>query len=84
MAANLLYIKSRTLLPVDQQMAEEDAEEQQDGEFEDAHSEEALSGAVAALSVGGVAVAASAPSVAETAAERQRRLAAEAAMHRLQ
>lgn len=27
MAANLLYIKSRTLLPVDQQMAEEDAEE---------------------------------------------------------
>ena len=26
MAANLLYIKSRTLLPVDQQMAEEDAE----------------------------------------------------------
>ncbi len=28
MAANLLYIKSRTLLPVDQQMAEEDAEEE--------------------------------------------------------
>jgi segregation and condensation protein A len=27
MAANLLYIKSRTLLPADQQMAEEDAEE---------------------------------------------------------
>ncbi|MFV0337383.1 MAG: segregation and condensation protein A [Chthoniobacterales bacterium] len=27
MAANLLYIKSRTLLPVDQQMGEEDAEE---------------------------------------------------------
>ena len=27
MAANLLYIKSRTLLPVEQQMAEEDAEE---------------------------------------------------------
>jgi len=27
MAANLLYIKSRTLLPVDQQMAEEDADE---------------------------------------------------------
>src|SRR5258707_6282021 len=27
MAANLLYIKSRMLLPVDQQMAEEDAEE---------------------------------------------------------
>ncbi len=27
MAANLLYIKSRTLLPKDQQMAEEDAEE---------------------------------------------------------
>ena len=26
MAANLLYIKSRTLLPADQQMAEEDAE----------------------------------------------------------
>ena len=27
MAANLLYIKSRTLLPKDQQMAEEDADE---------------------------------------------------------
>ena len=65
-------------------VAEEDAEEQQDGEFEDAHSEEALSGAVAALSVGGVTVVASPPSVAETAAERQRRLAAEAAMRRLQ
>ncbi|MFV0416691.1 MAG: segregation/condensation protein A [Chthoniobacterales bacterium] len=27
MAANLLYIKSRTLLPMDQQMGEEDADE---------------------------------------------------------
>ena len=65
-------------------VAEEDAEQQQDGEFEDARSEEALSGAVAALSVGGVAVAALAPPVAETEAERHRRLAAEAAAHRLQ
>jgi segregation and condensation protein A len=33
MAANLLYIKSRTLLPVDQQMADEEAEEE-DPRFE--------------------------------------------------
>ena len=65
-------------------VAEEDAEQQQDGEFEDAHSEETLSGAIAAPSVGGGAVAPPAPPVAETEAERRRRLAAEAAAGRLQ
>ena len=64
-------------------VAEDDAE-QQDGEFEDAHSEETLSGAIAALSVGGGAVAPPAPPVAETEAGRRRRLAAEAAAGRLQ